>query len=226
MIKRKHDKKKTHFLTTGLLLLLAFALWTLLIQIVDVRPAGETATDVGFATLNSRFHGLTGVHMTLYHITDWLGLVPVFVCLCFGVLGLCQWIRRKSLWKVDGDILLLGVYYVLAIFLYLAFEMIPINYRPILIAGFTEASYPSSTTLLVLMVMPTLVFQINRRGKNHRVKKATAALTMAFSACMVLGRTVAGVHWLTDILGSILLSGGMFHLYRAMVLKFDRQEAP
>ena len=141
------------------ILFLSFVLWTFLIQTVDVRPVGVNGTDVGFAAVNTWFHRLTGVHMGLYTVTDWLGLVPIAVCMGFGVLGLSQWIRRKSLLKVDRDIILLGVYYILVILGYLIFEMIPINYRPILIDGAMEASYPSSTTLLVLSVMPTLLFQ-------------------------------------------------------------------
>ena len=37
--------------------------------------------------------------MTLYTITDWLGIVPIFICLCFGVMGLVQLIERRSLLK-------------------------------------------------------------------------------------------------------------------------------
>ncbi|MBP1564911.1 MAG: hypothetical protein J6A58_04045 [Oscillospiraceae bacterium] len=107
--------------------------------------------------------------MTIYHITDWLGLVPLFCCMIYGAIGFVQLLQRKSLLKVDIDILLLGVYYVIAIFGYLIFEMIPINYRPILIDGRMEVSYPSSTTLLVSSVMPTVIFQIDRRIKNRVV---------------------------------------------------------
>ena len=94
--------------------------------------------------------------MVIYTITDWLGLVPIFICLIFAGIGLAQLIQRKSLFRVDYDIIVLGIYYIIVIFGYLIFEMIPINYRPVLIDGFMEASYPSSTTLLVLSVMPTL----------------------------------------------------------------------
>ena len=135
-----------------------FALWTFLIQTIDVKPEGVTGTEIGFSTINTWFHSLTGVNMTLYNITDWAGLVPVFICMLFGFFGLVQLIKRKSLFKVDFDIIALGFYYVIVIAGYLIFEMIPINYRPILINGFIEASYPSSTTLLVLSVMPTLAF--------------------------------------------------------------------
>ena len=212
--------KRKGFLWSGILLL-SFALWTLLIQTVDVQPAGVNGTNIGFVAVNTWFHRLTGVHMGIYTVTDWLGLVPIVVCICFGVLGLTQWIRRRSIAKVDKDILLLGAYYILVILGYLVFEMIPINYRPILIDGAMEASYPSSTTLLVLSVMPTLLFQISRRAKSQTVRRITAAFVLLFSAFMVIGRLVAGVHWLTDIVGAVLLSAGLYCLYRAAVLAMD-----
>lgn len=123
-------------------------------------------TNIGFATWNDWFHKFTGVYMEIYVLTDWLGLVPVFVCSLFGGIGFVQLIKGRSLFRVDYDILILGVYYIVVIAGYLVFEMFPINYRPILIEGVMEASYPSSTTLLVLSVMPTLIFQANRRIKK------------------------------------------------------------
>ena len=211
-------EKQKRDLLAGAGLLLGFAVWTFLIQMVDVQAVGPNGTEVGLAALNVWFHQLTGVHMALYTVTDWLGLVPVGVCLCFAMLGLAQWIRRRRLVRVDADILLLGVYYVLVILAYLIFEMIPINYRPILIDGRLEASYPSSTTLLVLSVMPTLAFQTDRRSKSPLLRRAARAFALAFSIWMVAGRLIAGVHWATDIIGAVLLSSGLFLLYRASVL--------
>ena len=210
--------KEKRNLLKGAGLIGAFSLWTVLIQWVDVQAVGQNGTKIGFADFNVWFHQLTGVHMTIYTITDWLGLVPIFICLCFGVLGLVQLIKRRSLLRVDPDILLLGAYYVLVIACYLIFEMIPINYRPVLIEGRQEGSYPSSTTLLVLSVMPTLMFQENRRVSNAMIRKAVAVSVIAFSAFMVIGRLISGVHWATDIIGSVLLSAGLYMLYRSVVL--------
>ena len=210
--------KEKRNLLAGAGLIGAFALWTVLIRWVDVQAVGQNGTKIGFADFNVWFHQLTGVHMTLYTITDWLGLVPIFICLCFGVLGLVQLIKRRSLLRVDPDILLLGIYYVLVIACYLIFEMIPVNYRPVLIEGRLEASYPSSTTLLVLSVMPTLWFQANRRVSNAMIRKAVAVFVVTFSVFMVIGRLVSGVHWATDIIGSVLLSAGLYMLYRSAVL--------
>ena len=196
--------------------MIIFIIWTWLVQCVDVKISPVTGTKVGFASFNFWFHELTGVHMSIYTITDWLGLVPAFICVAFGILGMIQMVKRKSLLKVDLDIILLGIYYVVVIAGYLIFEMIPINYRPIFIEGRLEASYPSSTTLLVLSVMPTLTFQAKRRMKNDVMKKRVHLFTILFSAFMVVGRMISGVHWFTDIVGAGLLSSGLFFAYRAV----------
>ena len=214
--------KGKKFLALGIILIFIFAVWTVLITTVDVQPVGINDTDIGFATLNCWFHRLTGINMMLYDITDWLGLVPLFVCFFFGFIGLCQMIKRKSLFKVDCDILILGLYYVTVILCYFVFEALPINYRPVLINNNMEGSYPSSTTLLVLSVMPTLGFQLKRRIKNNKIK-AINVMIILFSVFMVTGRLVSGVHWLTDIIGSCIFSAGLYMIYRGVVLLTDRR---
>ena len=216
--------KAKSVLFVGIGLLLAFALWTVLIMSVDIQNVGQQGTAVGFATFNTWFHQLTGVHMWLYTVTDWLGLVPITACMGFGILGLTQLIRRRSLLKVDPDIILLGIYYMIVIAAYLIFEMIPINYRPIPIDGYMEASYPSSTTLLVLSVMPTSVLQIKRRFQSKAIRFTVSIFAVSFSAFMVIGRLISGVHWATDIIGSALLSFGLFALYCAAVLYTDKRK--
>lgn len=215
--------KEKKLFYVGLILIAAFVFWTILILTIDVQPVGVNGTDVGFATLNRSFHNLTDVNMTIYHITDWLGLVPIFCCMIYGTVGSVQLIKRKSLFKVDYDIIALGVYYVIVIFGYLIFETIPINYRPIRIDGIMEASYPSSTTLLVLSVMPTVIFQVDRRIKNRIVRRIITLSAILFSSLMVIGRTIAGVHWLTDIIGSVFLSAGLFLIYYSSALLFDKK---
>ncbi len=217
----KRNGRRT--LIMGTMLLAAFAAWTALVCMADVRSVGPMGTAVGFAGFNAWFHSLTGVHMSLYTVTDWLGLVPVAVCLAFCIVGIVQMIRHRGVTRVDRDILLLGGYYILVIFCYIVFEMIPINFRPILIDGRLEASYPSSTTLLVLCVMPTLTFLIGRRLKNGTAMKIIRVSVSLFSAAVVIGRLISGVHWFTDIFGGALLGGALFNLYKAAVLMNDER---
>lgn len=205
-------------LCLGIGFILLFILWTVLVMTADVKPIGLKGSNVGFATVNSAVHKLTGANMSLYNVTDWLGLVPILVCFIFAGVGLYQLIKRRSLLKVDKDILILGVYYFLVIAAYLIFEMIPVNYRPVFINGFMEVSYPSSTTLLVLCVMLTLNFQVDRRIKNKTVRNIINIVSVFFSVFMVIGRLISGVHWLSDIVGSVLISLGLFYIYKGVVL--------
>ena len=210
-------KKSKITLCVSLCLLAAFGAWTALISFVNVKEIGPHCSAVGFSTINGAFHKLTGVNMLLYTITDWLGLIPIAFAFGFAVLGLIQWIKRKNILKVDFSILILGCFYIITIAAYLLFETMVINYRPVLSNGFLEASYPSSTTLLVLCVMPTAIMQLNTRIKNKILKSLVYALLIAFIIFMVVGRLISGVHWLTDIIGGLLLSAGLVLLYYSIV---------
>lgn len=194
-------------------LLAAFVLWTAAICLVDVQPIGPRGSTVGFATLNGLIHRLIGVHMALYTITDWLGLVPIAFVLGFALLGLVQLVKRKHLLKVDRSILVLGGFYLIVLVAFLLFEVFVVNYRPVLIEGHLEASYPSSTTMLVMCIMPTAMMQLRNRIKNKVLRVCALCVITAFSAFMVIGRLAAGVHWFTDIIGGALLSAGLVLLY-------------
>ncbi|MGM9618323.1 MAG: phosphatase PAP2 family protein [Oscillospiraceae bacterium] len=210
-------KKRTrhHFsITAGLLA--AFVLWTIAVRRMDVQAIGPKGSSVGFAALNGFVHNLTGVHWTIYTITDWLGLVPLCFALGFALLGLRQLIQRRSLLKVDRSLLVLGGFYLLVMAAYLFFETFVINYRPVLINGCLEASYPSSTTMLVMCVMPTAMMQLHDRIRSKTVRKVILGILAAFTAFMVIARLISGVHWLTDIVAGTLLSAGLVMLYHTV----------
>ena len=206
---------KTRKLIFSFGLLSAFAAWTAALRFADVQAIGPNGSAVGLATLNGFFHNLTGVHMSLYVITDWLGLIPLGTAVGFAVLGLAQWIRRKNILRVDHSILTLGGFYLLVLAAFLFFEDYHVNYRPVLINGAMEVSYPSSTTLLVLCVMPTLNFQVGKID-NRYIRSVIKILSVIFSAFMVGGRLISGVHWLSDIIGSVLFSFGLFCIYKGV----------
>jgi undecaprenyl-diphosphatase len=201
-------RNRTQFFLPGLLLG-AFLLWTAGVCLVDVRPIGPMGSQVGFAGLNGWFHSLTGVHWWLYDLTDLLGLASLGICGIFGLQGLCQWVRRKSIRRVDGELLALGGFYLTVLAVFFLFELLEVNYRPVLIEGRLETSYPSSTTMLALCVLPTAMLRLRSRW----VRFLLAALT----AFLVLGRLLCGVHWVSDIIGGALLSAGLVTLYRCII---------
>jgi len=214
LTKLKPQKRKETYIT--ICVLAAFLLWTAAICFIDVQPIGPQGSAVGLAGINHFVHNMTGVHMSLYVITDWLGLVPFAVAMGFAALGLIQWIKRKQIKLVDRSILALGGFYVAVMAVYILFEQFVVNYRPVLINGKLEASYPSSTTMLVLCVMITALMQFNVRVKNKVVRRLIAAAIRIFISFMVIGRLVSGVHWFTDIIGGGLLSTGLVMLYRCV----------
>ena len=210
---RKQRKTK---IALPLIALFLFTLWTFLLTVVDVQPIGQLGTNVGFASLNLRFHEMTGVNLYLYTLTDILGLVPILICVLFAFVGVIQLLKRKSIKLVDRDILFLGAFYLFVIFTFVGFEFLAVNYRPILIEGQLEASYPSSTTMLVLCVLPTAFMQIKRRIKNRFISVILIFWGSVFALFVLIARVLSGVHWITDIIGGVIFSIGAVGLYHSV----------
>ena len=189
--------------------LAAFLLWTVAVKWIDVQAIGPEGSVVGFAKLNGFIHNRIGVHMGLYTLTDWLSVIPLGLVAGFGLQGLAQWVQRKSLRKVDRDLLILSSFYAAVMAMFLLFEVVVINYRPVLIEGVLEASYPSSTTMLCMCVLPTAAMRL-------RSRRWLAGILMAFTIFMVAARLISGVHWLTDIIGGGLLSASLVMLYDSL----------
>lgn len=208
--------KNKKILITGITMICAFIIWTFLVKTVDVKAIGPDGTCVGFASLNGFFHKLTRVNFDLYNLTDWLGLIPVCFMSGFAILGFFQLIKRKNLFKIDKDILMLGGFYIVMAAVYLFFENFVINYRPVLINGILEASYPSSTTLLVTCVMPSSAILLNRKIKISELRKTAVFLISIFTVFMVIARLFSGVHWVTDIIGGLILSAGLVLSYYSL----------
>ena len=210
-------RKRKVLFCMGLGFLAAFALWTVVVCTVDVQAIGPLGSSVGLAGMNRFFHEWTGVHFFLYDLTDMLSVVPIALVGGFGLLGLAQWIGRKRIERVDADLIALGVFYIAVLAAFVFFEKFVINYRPVLIEGKLEASYPSSTTMLVLCVMPTAMMQLHGRIKRLGTRRGVLGMMAVFTLLMVLVRLFSGVHWLSDILGGALLSTGLVALYAAAV---------
>lgn len=194
--------------------LLAFLLLTILVKTVDVQAIGPNGSKIGLAALNGAVFNAIGENVLFYNITEFLGLLPFAVAGSFAVLGACQAIKRKSIKKVDLEIYILGAFYIAVIAAYILFEIVEINYRPILVDGTLEASYPSTHTMLAVCIMTTAIIELHRLIKNKKALLIAAdCLCVAIAAAIVIGRLLSGVHWTTDIIAGLLLSGTLISLY-------------
>lgn len=215
------NNKKRNFLISGILLLIAIT-FTILVKVVDVKQIGVNNSSIGFATLNQFIFETTGVNMIWYHITYWLGLIPVFMAIVYAFIGLIQFIKRRSIFKVDKEIILLGLYYIIVIALYVFFEKVIINYRPILMNGFLEASYPSSHTLMTICICGSSIL-INKKLFNNKITKVINYLSIIIITITVVGRLISGVHWFTDIIGGILISSGLLMTFYSLLSIINKE---
>ena len=211
-------KNKGKFLMLGISGAL-FALLIVLLRCVDVEPVGAAGTSVGLSHMNRFVFELTGVNMVWYNITDWLGLAAIFAAFLFAATGLVQVIKRRSILKVDKEILALGGLYILVIGIYVLFENVIVNYRPIIMPGCSnpEASFPSSHTMLVCVIMGSTIIIIGKYIKKKSLCMVIRGICAAVIAVTVVGRLISGVHWFTDIIGGLLISTFLLVLYFAFV---------
>ena len=218
-------RSKVYF-AAAIILLALFFLFTAIVMTVDLQPIGPNSSKVGLASVNAPFADSVGYNELWYDISEYAGLIPLAAMAGFAVLGLCQAIKRKSLLKVDTHLFMLAAFYVMLLFAYLGFELIEINYRPVLIDGELEASYPSSHTMLAIGVMATAIFELHELLKNKKGILIAADIFCAAVALIILiSRILSGVHWLTDIFAGVLLAASLVCFYRFGVIFVQNKKA-
>jgi len=209
------DKNKENILKTGFLFLL-FVLFTVIVKFVGVSPIGPEKSEVGLAFINEWFHNLFGFNNMFYKLSKYLGYLPFLFVLFYGYLGLKQLIDKKSLKNVDKKIIYLGCFYVLMGLFYIFFEKVIINYRPVLLEGDLEASYPSSHTILAVCICISSIIMNCYYLKKDLLKYVNIS-TAVLMLLIVVGRLFSGVHWLTDIVGGLLLSSALCYLFYTFI---------
>ena len=212
-------KKEKKQIIICICLVLLSIVYTLLVKYVDVQAIGPNRSLVGFASINKIIFNLTGVNMLLYHITEWLGIIPIFMVFIYAFIGLIQAIKRKSILMVDKKIIVLGVFYIVVLGIYVLFEKVAINYRPVLINSVLEASYPSSHTLLSICVCGSSIMINNMLYKNIKLFKIENVVSIILILLIVIGRLVSGVHWFSDIIGSIIISIALLKILKTVFNK-------
>lgn len=189
------------------------------VKLIDVREIGPEGTSIGLARINGAIHEAIGMKPLWYKITDYLGILSILVAACFACLGLVQLIRRRSLLKVDREILALGGLYVVLAVMYVFFEFVVISERPVIIPGdeHVEASFPSTHTMLAYVILGSAMTVLGKYIRNQRLCVLLQAVFGVLILFAVFGRLVSGVHWFTDILGGILLSAALLFLFAGVL---------
>ncbi len=209
------EKKNTSLLTT-IILAVVTGIYTVLVCTVNKAPVGPEGTSVGFSSMNKAFADAIGFSSLWDKITDVMMIAAILAAVSFVVLGVMQLVKKKSVLKVDKAILALAAVYIVVVVLYVFFDKVPINYRPIIMPDETapEASFPSTHTLVICTILSTAIVAWDRVFSDK--KMICNILKIAAIAVMVIGvagRIIAGVHWITDIIAGLLFSATLTAAY-------------
>ena len=203
-------KRKNLIIT--ILLLVSSIVFVVLLKNIDIKCDAVNNSCIGFATINQFIFDKIGVNIIWYTITEWLGMIPVLMSLVYAIIGLKQLMKRKSIKKVDNEIIILGIFYIMVILIYILFEIYVVNYRPILINGFLEASFPSSHTLITICLCGSSIIINNKLFKSN-FTKILNIISSIIIIITIIGRLISGVHWFSDIIGGILISSYLLMLF-------------
>ena len=205
-----------------------FLLLILLVKVVDVADVEAVAgTKIGLSKLNMAIHEKLGEHLGWYKVTNVLGYLAILFALCFAAIGGLQLIYRRSILKVDKEILLLGCLYIVTVIFYVFFEKVIVNYRPMLMPGGEgpEASFPSSHTVLSCVILGSGLLLVKKYArKNRTVQLVLTVIFAVMLALIVAGRLLSGVHWFTDIIGGLLLSVALLNAYEGLLKLWKKSD--
>ena len=210
-------KNKKRYLIGGFAFFLMFIIFTTIIKFVDVKNIGPHNTSVGLATINNFFVNKIGFHNKIYKITEILGIIPIIIVLIYAIIGLYSLIEEKSFKKVNKNLYYLAIFYIIVLGIYFLFEKVIINFRPVIIEGILESSYPSSHTILAICICGSSIILNNAIFKNNKIAKLENIISFIIIIMLPLLRFISGVHWFTDIIGGILLSLSLLLFFKYFV---------
>ena len=214
--------KNKRNLILSLILTVVTAIYTFLVKNVDVAAIGPRNSSVGFSKLNYWFMKLIDYNMAIYKFTEIVGLIVLLIVVIYAIIGLLQLIKRKSIFKVDREIISLGILFVLMFVMYVFFEKFIINYRPVLIDNELEASFPSSHTVLAICTCISSLI-VSKKYVPKKYLNMSTAITILLLIFVFAGRTISGVHWLSDIIGGVIISTTLL-MYFYTILKYKSKD--
>ena len=217
------EKKKKWFKISVCLLIVA-VIYTVLVKYVDVKAIGPGDTKVGFAIMNKWFKDLIGYNKLFYTVSKYAGVIPFGFCAYYGLMGLIELIKKKSFKKVNYRYYILACFYVIFVALYFFFEKVIINYRPIVVDGVIEASYPSTHTLLAICLCGTSLIVSKLLIKNNTLRMLADIAAWLLMVVIVFARLISGVHWLSDIIGGIIISLTYLSFFKLSLIRMDEKE--
>ncbi len=137
-------------------------------------------------------------------ITDIILVAALAVFAVFAILGLYQWIKRKSLKKVDKPLLLSLIPLSLMAATFIIFEkFLVLNTRP---NGSGEPSFPSTHTMVVATIFLLTAIILPNYIKSKTARIIMDIVMLLFIILVSIGRVLANMHWVSDVVGGLIFA--------------------
>ena len=144
-------------------------------------------------------------------ITDIILVASIAVLGVFAVLGLYQWIKRKSLKKVDKPLLVMLVPLAFMAATYIIFDkFLILNTRP---NGSGEPSFPSTHTMVVATIFLLTAIILPNYIKSKTTRVIMDIVMLLFIALVSVGRVLANMHWVSDVVGGLIFAAIFAAIY-------------
>ena len=177
--------------------------------------------------MNDAIFDFFGTNVIWDKVGDVLLILVLAAVAGFALAGLTQLIKRKSLKKVDSEILAMIPSLVLMVAIYFVFEKVWIlNYRPVMVNGVAEPSFPSTHTLVAVTVLGMIMLALPKYIKEKKTRTLIDVALLIVMAVMAFSRVASGMHWATDVLGGIVFGIDLVLVYGGAlrVIKERRHE--
>ena len=209
-------KKNKILVILSTILIALFVGLTLLVKFVAVSASGPNGSIIGRAGFNLSIFNTLGQSETWDKVSDICLIFAIVLVGIIAIIGIIQLIKRKSIKKVDKEIICFGIMLIMIAVAYILFELITINYRPVLVDGELEASYPSTHTLIVLCITLSAMLI----SKNYISNKALYIMFNIFCIVLtivcIIARLLSGMHWATDIIAGVILSSLIVIIFKTL----------
>ena len=136
----------------------------------------------------------------------------------FAILGFCQWIKRKSLKKVDKELLWAILPFILMVATYIVFDkFIILNTRP---NGSSEPSFPSTHTMVVATIFLITAIILPKYIKSRAARIVLDLMMLAFVVLVSIGRVLANMHWISDVVGGLVFAAIFATIYYLIIRRY------
>lgn len=136
--------------------------------------------------------------------TDIILIANIASLAVFAIFGLCQWIKRKSIKKVDKELIFMLVPLILMAIVYFVFDKFLIwNTRP---DGSGEPSFPSTHVMVVATIFLLIALVLPRYIKSKAACALLDLMMLIFIVLTCVGRVLANKHWTSDVIGALIFS--------------------